>query len=196
MTFSQNISKLAFCGDSNTFSIYGRTNSAYEFIHQEPIGQFVLEIAIDPHEYYMVIETTGSIQTYYRCPDECKSCFFPNNCSACIDGHELKNGKCLRDNRLSHCVRDEFVKEDICREYCARECKTCDQNKHDCIECADLHEKGDEGKCEVISTLSIFTSFRPFVNMIRRRGTKWIFMMVDDLWLYQTTSQSTMGSSR
>ena len=82
-------------------------------------------------------------------------------------------------------MRNEFVKDGICREYCGRECKACDQNKHDCIDCADLYQKDGEGKCEVIGSLSIFVSVRPFLNMIRRRGTKWVFMMVDDLWLYQ-----------
>ena len=33
--------------------------------------------------------------------------------------------------------------------------------------------------------LLIFTDIRPFLNLIRKRGFKWAFMVVDDLWLYQ-----------
>ena len=51
----------------------------------------------------------------------------------------------------------------------------------------------EDGKCEAITSLSIFVSLRPFLNMIRRRGTKWVFMMVDDLWLYQYHGQEYDG---
>ena len=51
----------------------------------------------------------------------------------------------------------------------------------------------EEGKCESIASLNIFVSVRPFLNMIRRRGTKWVFMMVDDLWLYQYHEQEYDG---
>ena len=34
-------------------------------------------------------------------------------------------------------------------------------------------------------SLSIFVSVRPFLNVLKKRGHRWIFMMLDDLWLYQ-----------
>ena len=41
--------------------------------------------------------------------------------------------------------------------------------------------------------LSIFTDIRPFLNLLRRKGVKWIFMVVDDLWLYQYHKQEYDG---
>ena len=33
--------------------------------------------------------------------------------------------------------------------------------------------------------LSVFISIRPFLNLVRRKGMKLVFMAVDDLWLYR-----------
>ena len=42
-------------------------------------------------------------------------------------------------------------------------------------------------------SLSIFTDIRPFLNLVRRKGIKFIFMAVDDLWLYQYHQQQYDG---
>ena len=197
LTDYQNYEGFVFGGNSNTFSVYELADASYELTHQELIGKVVNEVIIDSDQLYLIVETGTSLITYYRCPPECQSCFFPNNCSACATGYTLTAGKCLpKNNQPSHCVKNEFTKDDICREYCARECETCDQTKHDCIECAALHQKNEEGKCEAVGSLSIFVSVRPFLNMMRRRGTKWVFMMVDDLWLYQYHQQEYDGTIR
>ena len=70
--------------------------------------------------------------------------------------------------------------------YCDESCATCNQTRYDCVECAQLYTKNEEGKCVVESrSLSIFKDIRPFLNIVRKRGHKWVFMVVDDLWLYQ-----------
>ena len=52
----------------------------------------------------------------------------------------------------------------------------------------------EKGECEVENKgLSIFTDIRPILNLIRRRGLKWMFMVVDDLWLYQYHKQDYDG---
>ena len=183
MLIPEDMSEFIFGGNSKAFTIYELTNGTYELIYREEVGETIFEVVVDPEEHYLILETDLSIRTYYRCPDECKSCHFPNNCSACIDGYQLNAGKC--EYQASHCVKNQFVKEDICQEYCSRECETCRATKTDCVECAALYEMNEEGKCESVTSLNIFVSIRPFLNVIRRRGTKWVFMMVDDLWLYQ-----------
>ena len=56
----------------------------------------------------------------------------------------------------------------------------------DCVECAEFYEKDQNGKCAIQSQgLSIFVSIRPLLNVLKKRGNRWIFMMLDDLWLYQ-----------
>ena len=55
-----------------------------------------------------------------------------------------------------------------------------------CEECAEFYTKNEKGECVIENRgLSIFTDIRPLLNLLRRRGLKWIFMVVDDLWLYQ-----------
>ena len=54
-----------------------------------------------------------------------------------------------------------------------------------------MDKKGD---CVIENqVLSIFTDIRPFLNLVRRKGIKWIFMVVDDLWLYQYHKQDYDG---
>ena len=44
----------------------------------------------------------------------------------------------------------------------------------------------EQGECEIESnSLSIFASTRPFLNLLRKKGLKFVFLVVDDLWLYQ-----------
>ena len=52
----------------------------------------------------------------------------------------------------------------------------------------------EKGNCVIGSqVLSIFTDVRPVLNLARRKGLKWIFMVVDDLWLYQYHKQDYDG---
>ena len=77
MGFTEDLRRFAFGGDSNTFSIYELTNNTYELVRQDSAGELVLEVMLDLYDYYLIVELSGSIQTYYRCPEECQSCFFP-----------------------------------------------------------------------------------------------------------------------
>ena len=97
---------------------------------------------------------------------------------------------------MSHCVGNKFIKgTSICEEYCSRKCKTCFKTKWDCVECADFYTKNGKGKCVIKNThLSIFIDTRPFLNLVRRKGLKWMFMVVDDLWLYQYHKQEYDGN--
>ena len=37
---------------------------------------------------------------------------------------------------------------------------------------------------------------RPFLNVLKKRGSRWMFMMIDDLWLYQYHQQEYEGIVR
>ena len=84
------------------------------------------------------------------------------------------------------CVRDIYVADGICQEYCSKKCKICKTKKDDCYECAKFYQMKEEGQCMIESqTLNIFLDTRPLINLLKKRGLKMIFMSVDDLWLYQ-----------
>ena len=73
----------------------------------------------------------------------------------------------------------------MCEEYCHRKCKSCNQTRTDCIECAEFYVKDDKGQCVVESrALDICARARPLLNFIKRRGVKSLLLAVDDLWLY------------
>ena len=73
----------------------------------------------------------------------------------------------------------------MCDEYCHRKCRSCNQTRTDCIECAEFYAKDDRGQCVVESqVLGIVAKVRPVLNFIKRRGVKALFLAVDDLWLY------------
>ena len=95
-------------------------------------------------------------------------------------------GKCSLPQAYSQCVKNKFVDEGICEIYCHESCRTCNQTRYDCVECAELYTKDYDGKCVIENqSLSIFKDIRPFLNIVRKRSHKWVFMVVDDLWLYQ-----------
>ena len=92
------------------------------------------------------------------------------------------------------CVNDMMTKEGICLEYCDEKCKTCSEPKTNCTECADFYVMDENGECVFASkTLEALKDARPLINAVRRRGFKWIFMMVDGLWLYQYHQQQYDG---
>ena len=111
---------------------------------------------------------------------------------AVFDGYKLDQGKC---HEVNHCVKNRFLKgRNICEEYCSRRCKTCFKTKWDCVECADFYTMNKEGECVIENKgLSVFTDIRPLLNLLRRKGLKWMFMVVDDLWLYQYHKQDYDG---
>ena len=150
---------------------------------------------VDSNELYFVLALTHSIQVFFRCPEECTACYFPNNCSACIPNYYLQGGQCLQDP--SHCVQNKFIAKGICEEYCDRRCKTCNMSRTDCVKCAQFHQMDADGQCVIQSqSLSIFISVRPLLNVLKRRGHRWIFMVVDDLWLYQYHQKEYEGIIR
>lgn len=62
------------------------------------------------------------------------------------------------------------------------------------MECSEFYVKDQDGQCVIESqTLSILISVRPFLNVLKKRGSRWMFMMVDDLWLYQYHQQEYEG---
>ena len=129
-----------------------------------------------------MIETSSELITYYKCPAECTTCIFPNNCTSCIAGYILQNGVC---SKASHCVKNILKKNKICEEYCSRKCKTCNQTKEDCMECAEFYEMDENGQChEESEVLKILGILKSILNYFKRRGIKSFCLALDDLWLY------------
>ena len=144
---------------------------------------------MDDSFLYFVYSTLASdVQTYYRCPTECSGCTFPNNCTGCINGYTLVGVTCTPNDAVqsSHCVQNLYVTENVCQEYCHRKCKSCNKTKYDCVECSEFYTKDSTGECVIENeSLSIFVSVRPLLNLVRKKGMKFLFMAIDDLWLYQ-----------
>ena len=54
-----------------------------------------------------------------------------------------------------------------------------------------------KGKCVIKSqVIKVVKDMRPMLNIIRKRGMKFIFFMVDDLWLYQYHKRNYNGIVR
>ena len=103
-------------------------------------------------------------------------------------------GKC--EPQIEMCVDDKMA-DGICLEYCDQKCRSCSQTKTNCTECADFYVMNDDGACVIESkALEVIKDVRPLINAIKRRGFKWIFMMVDGLWLYQYHQQQYDGILR
>ena len=109
-----NLEKFAFGGPDGKVTILTKENTTYtskEFYLNGSIKQAL----IDQDELYYVVTTyINNIEILYRCPSECVACSFPNNCSACVQGYSLQNGKCLTDSNANHCVQGKFIKGNIC----------------------------------------------------------------------------------
>ena len=147
------------------------------------IGNNIISSTMDESGLYLAVIVGTNLYTFYQCPDECSTCSFPNNCSACNKGYILKRSTCVP--KPTHFVKNIFIKGSICKEYCDKKCKTCNQTKSDCYECADFYKKNAAGNCVMKSgSLELVTKIRPFINFIRRKGFKAMFAAVDDIWLY------------
>ena len=139
---------------------------------------------IEPNGLYLVPLTSDNlIRVFYQCPGECVTCSFPNNCTSCVDTHVLNGATCVE--RPSQCVNNRYLYENICEQYCHKMCKTCNQTWTDCYECSEYYTKNNEGKCVIESqSLDFARKARGFFNLIRRKGFKFFFFALDDLWLY------------
>ena len=67
-------------------------------------------------EYFIISSADCCFRTYFRCPNECESCEFPNNCSIRQENFILDNGICINSSKkettksLSFCVHNIFQK--------------------------------------------------------------------------------------
>ena len=141
----------------------------------------------------MFFDSVSSSYLYFACPPECQTCSFPNNCTSCSQGYVLNGITCVP--KPTHCVQNQFLTGNICKEYCHYSCKTCNQTRYDCYECAQFYTKNEKGECKVDNNDGIFLVLmtRPFLNILRRKGLKFVFMVVDDLWLYNFQDQKYNG---
>ena len=66
-------------------------------------------------------------------------------------------------------MKNILIGNGICKEYCDRKCRTCNQTKTDCVECSEFYTKDEKGECVMASqSLSIFVSVRPFLNVLKK----------------------------
>lgn len=87
-----------------------------------------------------------------------------------------------------------MLNDGICKQYCSRECKTCNKTRHDCYECSRGYHGNSEGKCVINDrVVEMASRMRCFFNFIRVRGWKFLFFAVDDLWLYNFHQQKYDG---
>ena len=144
--------------------------------------------------YFIAIANDQKLYTFFLCSNGCANCSFPNNCSACENGFILKDFYCYP--QPTQCVGNVVLKNNICAEYCHKKCKTCNQTRTDCYECADFYKRDQNGECVLKNeVLSLLEKVRPFLNFIKRRGLKAMFLAIDDLWLYNYHSHQYDGTA-
>ena len=89
------------------------------------------------------------------------------------------------------------LKDQICEEYCAEECKTCNETRTDCYECSDFYKMDENGKCVLKSDLlNVGLKFYTLANFIRRRGMKALLFVIDNLWLSNFHQQEFDGTTK
>ena len=133
----ENGEKIMLGGHSQNISSYTYSNGSFELAGQLHVGEDVMEVFVHQGELYFLYTTSMTIEVLFRCPDECSTCHFPNNCTACIQGYRLQGVKCVENPKHpTHCVQNKFAAKGICEEYCDRRCKTCNMTRGDCVECA------------------------------------------------------------
>ena len=133
---SADFSQISFGGSSKSVSTYQELSGTYSLMHNNLVNKGVMEVFSDERELYVMVETGNEMLTYYKCPNECTACLFPNNCTSCIPNYILQNGVC---SKASHCVKNILIKKNVCRDYCSRQCRTCNQTKDDCVDCAKFY---------------------------------------------------------
>lgn len=150
-------------------------------------------LSIDDKGLFFMIQTTdNTLRVYFQCPTECGSCSFPNNCSSCADGYVLNGVTCVP--RPTNCVKNIYLHGDVCEQYCHKKCKTCNQTWTDCYECADYYSRNEEGKCVIADkTVEFLRKARGLFNLVRKKGFKFFFLSLDDLWLYNFHSREYDG---
>ena len=149
------------------------------------MGTFVNEVLMDTKELYLMLETNTKVITYFRCPIECTACIFPSNCTSCAAGYVLRNGVCSNTSNASHCVNNTFERGSVCMEYCAKKCKTCNETRDECVECAQFYVMDEKGECVLEeSGANLLVRIKGVLNFFKRRGIKSMFLAVDDIWLY------------
>ena len=160
--------------------IHKKINGSYQVEEEINLGMGVVYLNIDEsYLYYILNVNSPQIYIFFKCPSECITCSFPNNCSQCISGYHLNGGVCENhssgnNNHSNH------------SNVCNRKCKKCSETKMQCLECFEFYVKNSQGFCEIENgSLSIFITIRPFLNILRRKGLKFLFLAIDDLWLYQ-----------
>ena len=91
----------------------------FELEEEIEIQRYIIDITMTPSGLYFVVSaiTPLAIEVFYQCPAECATCYFPNNCTTCIQGYQLQDHRCER--YYTNCVRNSFFMEDICRQYCS-----------------------------------------------------------------------------
>ena len=68
--------------------------------------------------------------------------------------------------------------------------------RENCVECAEFYTMNEGGKCIVENgVLDLLSKSRTFLNLVKRRGLKTIFVALDDLWLYNFHKINYDGSA-
>ena len=110
---TDDFSRFVFGGSSLKMEMYEKLNGTYELTEELELGKNIYQIATDPRWLYFIVTTfEPSIDVLYRCPEECSSCSFPNNCTSCQEGYALEGGVC--QVIMTNCVQNKFIKGKVC----------------------------------------------------------------------------------
>lgn len=83
-------------------------------------------------------------------------------------------------------MNNVYQYEDVCEEYCSAKCATCTTSRDKCYECSAYYEMNEAGSCVIKSEVfDLIVRIRPFLNFVRKGSLKFMFMVLDDLWLYE-----------
>ena len=144
-SITEDFKKIVFGRLNQTVNVSTKVNSSYEKQFSFDLGVGIRSVKMDARGlYYNALASDQRIYTFYHCPDECSSCVFPNNCTVCQEGYILKGGYCYEKPIVR--VQNIFLKGKVCQEYCHRKCRTCNQTRTDCYECAQFY-KMEDGQC-------------------------------------------------
>ena len=114
LSISEDQSQIMFGGSSQNVSAYSLNAGVFQLSEQLETLAPIQELFVDRTQLYFVVSTSiPAIKVFYRCPSECSGCYFPNNCSSCVQGYHLEGGVCIRDP--THCVQNIFIGNGICK---------------------------------------------------------------------------------